>query len=52
MQHPAIVTIFDVGVDEPSGAPFMVLEYLPGESLEGLVIQPAYAGSGLRTTLR
>src|SRR5262245_47698977 len=33
MQHPAIVTIFDVGVDETSGAPFMVLEYLPGESL-------------------
>lgn len=33
MQHPAIVTIFDVGIDEESGAPFMVLEYLPGESL-------------------
>jgi serine/threonine protein kinase len=33
MSHPAIVTIFDVGVDEDSGAPFMVLEYLPGESL-------------------
>ena len=33
MQHPAIVTIFDVGLDEDSGAPFMVLEYLPGESL-------------------
>ncbi len=33
MQHPAIVTIFDVGLDETSGAPFMVLEYLPGESL-------------------
>ncbi|MDQ3341195.1 MAG: serine/threonine protein kinase [Myxococcota bacterium] len=33
MQHPAIVTIFDVGLDEASGAPFMVLEYLPGESL-------------------
>ncbi len=31
MQHPAIVTIFDVGTHE--GAPFMVLEYLPGESL-------------------
>jgi eukaryotic-like serine/threonine-protein kinase len=31
MQHPAIVTIFDVGLD--GGAPFMVLEYLPGESL-------------------
>jgi serine/threonine-protein kinase len=33
MSHPAIVTIFDVGIDEDSGAPFMVLEYLPGESL-------------------
>jgi serine/threonine-protein kinase len=33
MQHPAIVTIFDVGIDEESGAPYMVLEYLPGESL-------------------
>ncbi|MEZ4404792.1 MAG: serine/threonine-protein kinase [Kofleriaceae bacterium] len=33
MPHPAIVTIFDVGVDDASGAPFMVLEYLPGESL-------------------
>ncbi|MCA9679837.1 MAG: serine/threonine protein kinase, partial [Myxococcales bacterium] len=33
MQHPGIVTIFDVGVDEDLGAPFMVLEYLPGESL-------------------
>ena len=32
MQHPAIVTIFDVGLEE-NGAPFMVLEYLPGESL-------------------
>jgi serine/threonine-protein kinase len=31
MQHPAIVTIFDVGLEE--GLPFMVLEYLPGESL-------------------
>lgn len=33
MQHPAIVTIFDVGVDDDAGSPFMVLEYLPGESL-------------------
>jgi serine/threonine protein kinase len=32
MQHPAIVTIFDVGLDD-SGGPYMVLEYLPGESL-------------------
>src|SRR5678816_180203 len=33
MSHPAIVTILDAGEDEDSGAPFMVLEYLPGESL-------------------
>ena len=31
MQHPSIVTIFDVGNE--MGAPYMVLEYLPGESL-------------------
>ncbi len=31
MQHPSIVTIFDVGSEE--GQPFMVLEYLPGDSL-------------------
>jgi eukaryotic-like serine/threonine-protein kinase len=31
MQHPAIVTIFDVGSE--GDHPFMVLEYLPGESL-------------------
>ncbi len=31
MQHPAIVTIFDVGLED--ALPFMVLEYLDGESL-------------------
>ena len=33
MQHPAIVTIFDVGSEEDSETPYMVLEYLPGDSL-------------------
>src|ERR1700743_1783952 len=32
MSHPAIVTIFDVGVDEDSGDQFMGLEYLHGDS--------------------
>jgi DNA-binding SARP family transcriptional activator len=41
MSHPAIVTIFDVGVDEESGAPFMVLEYLPGESLADRLVAAA-----------
>ncbi len=31
MQHPSIVTIFDSDVE--NGAPYMVLEYLPGETL-------------------
>jgi len=31
MQHPAIVTIFDVGLE--NGLPFMVLEYLESENL-------------------
>ncbi len=29
--HPAIVTIFDVGIE--ADAPFLVMEYLPGETL-------------------
>jgi serine/threonine-protein kinase len=29
--HPAIVTIYDIGVEEES--PFLVMEYLPGETL-------------------
>jgi serine/threonine-protein kinase len=32
MQHPSIVTIFDVGI-ENDAPPYMVLEYLPGDSL-------------------
>jgi eukaryotic-like serine/threonine-protein kinase len=31
ISHPAIVTIFDVGLDVE--APFLVMEYLPGETL-------------------
>jgi serine/threonine-protein kinase len=31
--HPAIVTIFDVGVIEETDAPYLVMEYLPGETL-------------------
>jgi serine/threonine-protein kinase len=31
ISHPAIVTIFDVGLEQE--APFLVMEYLPGETL-------------------
>ncbi|HUS64451.1 MAG TPA: serine/threonine-protein kinase [Kofleriaceae bacterium] len=50
MQHPAIVTIFDVGLD--NGAPFMVLEYLPGESLADRLDQVRFPlGKGVQVGL-
>jgi serine/threonine protein kinase len=33
VKHPGIVTVFDVGV-EPTGEPFIVYEYLEGDSLK------------------
>jgi serine/threonine-protein kinase len=33
ISHPAIVTIFDVGLIEETEAPYLVMEYLPGETL-------------------
>jgi eukaryotic-like serine/threonine-protein kinase len=35
LQHPNIVTVYDLGVDE--GNPYLVMELLEGESLESLV---------------
>src|SRR5215472_10171803 len=37
LSHPGIVTIYDVGEDEHSHTPFIVMECVPGESLEALV---------------
>jgi len=33
LSHPAIVQLFDVGIDE-SGTPFLVMEYVAGKTLE------------------
>jgi serine/threonine-protein kinase len=33
LTHPNIVVVHDVGWDEPTGTPFMALEYLHGETL-------------------
>jgi serine/threonine protein kinase len=33
LSHPAIVQLFDVGIDE-SGTPFLVMEYIAGKTLE------------------
>lgn len=37
LSHPGIVTIYDVGEDEPSHTPFIVMECVQGQSLEALV---------------
>ena len=37
LSHPGIVTIFDVGEDSDTGTPFIVMEYVPGESLSSIL---------------
>jgi serine/threonine protein kinase len=37
LSHPGIVTIYDVGEDEHSHTPFIVMECVEGQSLEALV---------------
>ena len=39
LQHPNIVTIFDVG--EHEGQPFIAMEYIPGETLAELIARRA-----------
>lgn len=37
LSHPSIVTLYDVGIDPSSGAPYLILEYVPGRTLEKLL---------------
>lgn len=37
LHHPAIVTIYDMGVDESSGMPYLVMEYVDGDNLKNLI---------------
>jgi serine/threonine-protein kinase len=37
LSHPNIVSVFDLGVDDASRMPFIVMEYVPGVSLEGVL---------------
>jgi len=39
LDHPNIVKIFDVGEDETTGEPYIVMEYIPGPSLERLLAE-------------
>jgi len=34
LSHPRIVKLHDMGIDETSGAPYLVMEYVVGETLE------------------
>ena len=37
LSHPGIVTIFDVGEDEPTQTPYIVMEYVDGQALHELL---------------
>jgi hypothetical protein len=39
LQHPGIVTIFDVGEDPETHDPYIVLEYVTGQSLNQLLVR-------------
>lgn len=38
LSHPGIVTIFDVGEEPETRAPYLVMEYVPGQSLDKLLL--------------
>lgn len=37
LNHPNIVTIYEVGMDKGSGSPYIVMEYIEGRDLRGLI---------------
>src|SRR5262245_50742077 len=41
LSHPSIVSIHDIGLDEATSTPFIVMEYVPGTSLARMLeIEP------------
>lgn len=38
LSHPGIVTIFDVGEEPETHAPYIVMEYVPGQTLDKLLL--------------
>ena len=41
LSHPNIVSVHDLGADEATGTPFIVMEYVPGTSLETVLSENA-----------
>jgi serine/threonine protein kinase len=39
LNHPSIVTVHDIGVDEPSGMSFIAMEYVEGHNLKEVLSQ-------------
>jgi serine/threonine-protein kinase len=37
LSHPNIVSVYDLGLDEPTGTPFIVMEYVDGPTLEAVL---------------
>jgi serine/threonine protein kinase len=52
LSHPGIVTIFDVGEDPDSHDPFIVMEYVAGQSLDRLMDASADKRLPLASTLQ
>ena len=36
ISHPAVIALHDMGIDEPSQTPYLVMEFIQGQSLEKL----------------
>lgn len=52
LSHPGIVQVFDVGEDTDSNAPFMVMEYVAGQSLNKVLSASPGAKIALEDALR
>ncbi|HEY6844034.1 MAG TPA: serine/threonine-protein kinase, partial [Thermoanaerobaculia bacterium] len=39
LNHPAIVTVHDIGQDEPTGTNFIAMEYVEGQNLKEILAQ-------------
>jgi serine/threonine-protein kinase len=37
LNHPSIITLHDMGIDEPTSTPYLVLEYLDGQPLDRIL---------------
>ncbi len=41
LSHPAIITLHDMGIDEASQTPYLIMEYLEGQALDQVLLKGA-----------